>query len=106
MRSSWSRICFCSVALDVVVDAAEEIVAKELALIARDAQVVLDVPGGLFEVKGSEVVADGDALVEGFVGSKAELVGQVGLTEKDEGDQRDGVHLIVEQEAQLVKERW
>ena len=56
-------------ALGVVVDAAEETVAKELALIARDAQVVLDVPGGLFVVKGPEVVADGDALVEGFVGS-------------------------------------
>ena len=94
-------------ALGVVVDAAEEAVAKELALEARDAHVVLDVPGGLFQVKGSEVVADGDALVEGFVGSKAELVGQVGLTEEDEGDQRSGIHLVVEQEAQLVKEfRW
>jgi hypothetical protein len=90
----------------VVVDAAEEAVAEELALVARDAHVVLDVPGGLFEVKGSEVVADGDALVEGFVGSKAKLVGQVGLTEKDEGDQRSGIHLIVEQEAELVKELW
>jgi len=80
LRSSWSRICFCSVALDVVVDAAEETVAKELALIARDAQVVLDVPGGLFEVKGSEVETDGNALVEGFVRCKAELVSQVGLT--------------------------
>jgi len=58
----------------VVVDAAEETVAKELALVASDAQVVLDVPGGLFEVEGSELVADGDALVEGFVGSEAELV--------------------------------
>ena len=94
LRSSWSRTCFCSVAprsrvdlagdaLGVVVDAAEETVAKELALVASDAQVMLDVPGGLFEVKGSEAVADGDALVEGFVGSKAEFVGQVGLTEKD-----------------------
>ena len=58
----------------MVVSAAEETVAKEMALVARDAQVVLDVPGGLFEVKESEVVADGDALVEGFAGSEAELV--------------------------------
>jgi len=58
----------------VVVDAAAGTVAKELALVASDAHVVLDVPDGLFEVKGPEVVADGDALVEGFVGSEAELV--------------------------------
>jgi hypothetical protein len=94
-------------ALGVVVGTAEEAVAKELALEARDAHVVLDVPGGLFQVKGSEVVADGDALVEGFVGGKAELVGQVGLAEEDEGDQRSRIHLVIEQEAQLVKEfRW
>jgi hypothetical protein len=91
-------------ALGVVVDAAEETVTKELALVARDVHVVLDVPGGLFEVKGSEMVADGDALVESFIGRKAELVSQVGLAEKDEGDQRSRIHVVVEQEAQLVKE--
>ena len=91
-------------ALGVVVDAAEETVAKELTLVARDAHMMLDVPGGLFQVEGPEVVTDGDALVEGFVGSKAQLVGQVGLAEEDEGDQRSRIHLIVEQEAQLVKE--
>jgi len=69
-----SRVDLAGDALGVVVDAAEETVAKELPLVASDAHVVLNVPGGLFEVKGSEVVADGDALVEGFVGSKAELV--------------------------------
>jgi hypothetical protein len=42
--------------------------------------------------------------VEGFVRSEAELVSQVGLAEEDEGDQRSGIHLVVEQEAQLVKE--
>ena len=65
---------------------------------------VLDVACGLFEVEGFEVEADGDALVEGLVGSEAELVGQVGLTEEDEGDEGSGVHLVVEQEAELVKE--
>jgi RNase P/RNase MRP subunit p29 len=95
---------FASNALGVVVDATEEAVAKELSLVARDAHVMLDVPSGFFQVEGSEVVADGDALVEGFVGSEAELVGQVGLAEEDEGDQRSRIHLVVEQEAQLVKE--
>jgi len=91
LRLSWSRTCFCSVAprsrvdlagdaLGVVVDAAEETVAEELALVARDAYVELDVAGGFFEVKGSGVVANGDALVEGFVGSEAEFVGQVSVT--------------------------
>jgi len=91
LRSFWSRTCFCSVAprsrvglagdaLGVVVDAAEETVAEELVLVARDAYVVLDVPGGFFEVKGSGGVADGDALVEGLVGSEAEFVGQVSVT--------------------------
>jgi hypothetical protein len=53
------------------------------------------------------VITDSDTLVESFVGSKAQLVGQVGLAEEDKGDQRSRVHLVVEQEAQLVKEfRW
>ena len=91
-------------ALGVVVDAGEEAVAEELALAAGDAEMVLDVAGGLLQVEGFEVEADGDALVEGLVGSEAELVGQVGLAEEDEGDQGSGIHLVVEQEAQLVEE--
>ena len=91
-------------ALGVVVGGAEETVAEELSLVTSHAKVVLDIAGGLFQVEGSEVVADGDALVEGFVGSEAKLVSQVGLTEEDEGDQRSGIYLVVEQEAQLVKE--
>ena len=50
------------------------------------------------------MVADGDALVEGFIGRKTELVSQVRLAEKDEGERRSGIHLVVEQEAELVKE--
>jgi hypothetical protein len=65
---------------------------------------VLDIPSGLFQVEGSEVVADGDTLVEGFVRCKAELVSQVGLSEEDEGQGRSGIHVVVEQEAELVQE--
>jgi hypothetical protein len=50
------------------------------------------------------MVADGDALVEGFIGRKTKLVSQVRLAEKDEGEGRSGIHLVVEQEAELVKE--
>ncbi len=65
---------------------------------------VLDVSDGLLEVKEAEVVADGDALVEGLVGSETEELSQVGLTEQDQGEQGGRVHLFVEQEAELVKD--
>jgi hypothetical protein len=67
--------------LGVVVDASEEAVTKDLTLVTGNAQMVLDVASGLFEVKGFEVEADGNALVESLVRCKAELVGQVGLAE-------------------------
>jgi len=49
--------------------------------------VVFDIACGFFEIKGFEMKADGDALVEGFVGSEAELVSEVRLAEEDERDQ-------------------
>ena len=91
-------------ALGVVVDAGDEAVAERRALKAGDEKVVLDVASGFFQVEGFEVIADGDALVEGFVGGEAKLVGEVRLAEEDEGEEGGGVHLVVEQEAQLVKE--
>jgi hypothetical protein len=94
-------------ALGVIVDGGEEGVGEEGVLATGDAEMVFDVGGSLLEVEGFEVVTDGDALVEGFVRRETELVGQVRLAEEDEGDQGSGVHLVVEQEAQLVKEfRW
>jgi len=90
--------------LGVIVDATDEAVAEDWVLAASDAEVVLDVTGGLLEVKGAEMVTDGDALVESLVGSEAQLVDQVGLTEQDEGERGGGVHLVVEQEAELVKD--
>jgi hypothetical protein len=65
---------------------------------------VFDVPGCFFQVEGSEVVADGDALVESFIRSEAELVSQVRLPEEDQGQGGGRIHLVVEQEAELVKE--
>ena len=90
--------------LGVIVDATDETVAKDLVLAASDAEMVLDVTGGLFEVEGAEMVTDGDALVESLIGSEAQLVGQVRLAEQDEGEQGSGIHLVVEQEAKLVEE--
>jgi hypothetical protein len=58
----------------VVIDAAEKAVAEELALILDGATMMLDVTGGLLEVEGFEVEADGDALMEGLIGGEAELV--------------------------------
>ena len=90
--------------LGVIVDTTGEAVAEELTLVASDAEVVLDVTGGLFQVEGAEMIANGDALVEGLVRGEAELVGQVGLAEQDEGDEGRGIHIIIEQEAELVEE--
>jgi hypothetical protein len=91
-------------ALGVIVDATDETVAKDLVLTTSDAEAVLDVTGGLLEVEGAEMITDSDALVESLVGSEAQLLGQVGLAEQDEGEQGGGVHLVVEQEAELVEE--
>ena len=65
---------------------------------------VFDVACSFLQVKGFEVETDGDALVEGFVRSETELVSQVGLCEEDEGQRRSGIHVVVEQKAELVQE--
>ena len=93
-------------ALGVIVNASQETVTEDRALASSDEQVVFDVTSGFLEVKGFEVEADGNALVEGFIRSETELVSKVRLTEEDEGDQRSRIHLVVEQKAQLVKECW
>jgi hypothetical protein len=69
-----------------------------------DTKMVFDVGGGLFEVEGFKMVANGDTLIEGFVGGETELEGQVRLAEEDEGEQGGGIHLVVEQKAKLVEE--
>jgi hypothetical protein len=88
----------------VVVDEGEESIREDGLLTAGDAEVVFDVGGSLLEVEGVEVKADGDALVEGFEGSESQLVRQVGLAEKDEGEEGGRIHLVVEQEAELVED--
>jgi hypothetical protein len=91
-------------ALGVIVDGGEEGVGEERFVATGDAEMVLDVGGGLFKVEGIEVVADGDALVEGLKGSEAELVGEVGLAKEDEGKQGSGIHIVVEEETELIEE--
>ena len=91
-------------ALSVVGDGGNEAITEDGGLGASDAQVVLDVGNGLLEVKGAEVVADGDALVEGLVRGEAEELDQVRLAEQDQGEQGSGVHRVVEQEAELVED--
>ena len=83
-------------ALGVIVDGGEEGVGEEGVLATGDAEMVLDVGGGLLEVEGFEVVTDGDALMEGLKGSEAELVGEVRLAKEDEGKQGSGIHIVVE----------
>jgi len=66
--------------------------------------VVLDVTGGFFEIERVKMITDGNALVESLVGGEAQLVGQVRLAEKNEREQGGGIHLVVEQETELVKD--
>ena len=68
-------------ALGVVVDASQERITKDLALVTGNAQMVLDVANGFLQVKGFEVETDGNTLVEGLVRGKTELVSQVRLAE-------------------------
>jgi hypothetical protein len=42
--------------------------------------------------------------VEGLEGSEAEPVGEVGLAKEDEGKERSRIHVVVEQEAELIEE--
>jgi hypothetical protein len=88
----------------VVKEVGDEAIAEELMLIAGDAEVVLDVGRGFFKVEGRELVTDSEALMQGAIGGKSECLSQVGLTEEDEGELRGGVEVVVEQEAELVKE--
>jgi hypothetical protein len=91
-------------ALGVVIESGEEGIGEELVVVADEAEMMFDVAGGLLEVEGREGVADGDALVEGLIGGKAEFVEQVRLSHEDESEKGVGIHLIVEEEAELVEE--
>lgn len=91
-------------ALGVVVNEGKEGVGENRLLTACDDEMVLDVGGGLLEVEGVKVVADGDALAEGLKGSEAQLVGPVGLAEENKGEQGGRIHVVVEQKAELVED--
>jgi hypothetical protein len=91
-------------ALGVIVDAADKAIAKDLGLRPGDAEMMFDVASGLFEVEGMDVEPDGDALVERLEGRETQLVGQIGLAEQDERDEGSGIHVVVEQKAQLFED--
>jgi hypothetical protein len=90
--------------LGVVVGEGQKTIGEDGVVTTGDMEMVLDVAGGLLEVKRFEVVADGNALIEGFEGRKAQLVGQIGLAEEDEGEEGGRIHLVVEQKAELIKD--
>jgi hypothetical protein len=88
----------------LVVQGGDESIGEKLAGVTGDGQLMFDVSGGFGQVEGREGVADGDALVEGLIGSKAEFGGEIGLANEDEGEERVGIEVVVEEEAELVKE--
>jgi hypothetical protein len=83
-------------ALGVVVEEGEEAIGEDGVLTTNDAEVMFGISSSFLDVEGSEVVADGDTLVESLEGNKTELVSEVGVTEKDESEEGGRVHLIVE----------
>ncbi len=85
-------------------DGVEKAIAKNSPLAAGDKEMVLDVADGVFQVERGEVKRDANALAKGVEGSKAKFESQVRLAEEDEQETRGGVHVGVEQEAELVKE--
>jgi hypothetical protein len=90
--------------LGVVVETGDKTLAEDLILRAGHTQLMFDVGDGLLKVKGTEMVTDGDPLMEGLVGGEAKELGQIGLTEQDQGEQGGGVHLVVEEKAELVED--
>jgi len=103
-RSTADIVDLAGHAFGVIVDEGQERIRKDRILATGDAEMVLDVGGSLLEVERFEVVADGDALVERLEGGEVELVGQVGLSDEDEGERRGGIHLVVEGETELVED--
>ena len=49
-------------------------------------------------------MADGDALIEGFVGGELEFVDEIGLAKEYQSDRGDRVHSLIEEKAEPVKE--
>jgi len=82
----------------------DESIRERAALHANRPQVMFDVGGRLSQVEGLDMIADLDALVEGFEALEMEGVAQFGLADKNEGEGRSGVHVGVEPEAQFVQQ--
>jgi hypothetical protein len=86
------------------VNGIEKTIAEDSSLAAGDEEMVFDVADGGLQVERREVKRDANALTQGIEGSKAEFEGQVRLTEEDENEAGGGVHLGVEQEAELFEQ--
>ena len=91
-------------AFGVVEDAAEGVVAEELAALETgDVNVVLNVGDAVLQVEGLEMAADSQALVEGLVTGQAQGVAQGRLANQEEGGQGMAVHLVREQQSELLE---
>jgi hypothetical protein len=88
----------------VVMEVGHKGIREELLGEAGQTKLVFDVSGGFGQVEGRQKIADGDALVEGLVGVESEFGSQIGLTKQDEGQEGIGIEIVVEEEAELVKE--
>ncbi len=57
--------------LGVVVKSSDKSIRKELVVVVGQAKLMLDVSSGFFEVERRQSEADGKALIESLIGSKA-----------------------------------
>ena len=90
--------------LGVFKDAGDGIVGEEGASRETgDLDVVADVADGLLEIEGREVIADGEALVEGLVDGKTQSGAEVRVTDEQQGGEGLGIHLGGEEETQLLE---
>src|SRR5512136_1528266 len=64
---------------------------------------MLDVADGLLQVEWTEVVAHGEALVEGLMNREMERAAEIGMADQHHGGEGLTVHLVAEQEAQLFE---
>src|SRR5919204_125247 len=68
-----------------LVDEAERVVAEDGVASAGELEVVADVADGLLQVHAVQVVAQGDALVQGGQGAELEPAAQGGLAQQQTG---------------------
>ncbi len=87
-------------------DALQRIVGEERSgRVARDAQLMLDVAQRFLEVQSREMATHREPLLKGLIDREVEHAAEIGMAYQDQRRERLAVHLIAEQQPQLVEHR-